>query len=94
MQEVVIEYASGVLKKAMDLAALRGKSKPPLKGTGAVTAEDVLTVVKTDSKKVDRVKELFDMQKEIKEMRAVTDTREDKLDVDALKSLAKEIDST
>jgi hypothetical protein len=76
----------------MDIASTRGKAKPPLKGIGAVTAEDILTVVQKDRKKVDRVKELFDMQKEIREMRAVTDTREDMLDVDALKSLAKEIE--
>lgn len=93
MQELVIEYANGVLLKAMDIASTRGKAKPPLKGIGAVTAEDILAVVQKDRKKVDRVKDLFDMQKEIREMRAVTDTREDMLDVDALKSLAKEIEN-
>lgn len=85
-QEIVIDYASGVLRKSMDLASLRGKSRPPLKGIGAVTAEDVMAVVRRDPKKYERVRELFDLQKELREARAGFDQ-----DEEALKKLAEEV---
>ncbi len=92
LQEIVIEYASGVLRKSLDLSSLRGKSKPPLKGVGAVTAEDIMAVVKKDPKKYERVKELFELQKELKEARA-TFENPDGLDAEALASLAKDADA-
>ena len=70
----------------MDIATLRGKAKPPLKGVGAVTAEDVMAVVRRDPKKYERVRELFDMQRELKEARAGFEMHEAK-DAEALKIL-------
>ena len=93
-QEIVIEYASGVLRKSMDLASLRGKSKPPLKGVGAVTAEDIMSIVKKDPKKFERVKELFELQKELKEARATFEVPDGLGDTEALASLAKDVDDS
>lgn len=93
-QEIVIEYASGVLRKSLDLASLRGKSKPPLKGVGAVTAEDIIAIVKKDPKKFERVKELFELQKELKEARATFEVPDGLGDTEALASLAKDVDDT
>ena len=90
-QEIVIEYSTGVLRKAMDLATLRGKSKPPLKGVGAVTAEDIMAVVRRDPKKYDRVKELLELQKELKLARTVIDSANTR-DVEALMNLVKEVE--
>ena len=90
----MIEYANGVLKKSLDIASLRGKTKPPLKGIGSVAAEDIMSVVKRDPKKYERVRELFDLQKEIKEARAGFEIPDGLGDTDALKSLATEVDDT
>lgn len=91
MQEIVIEYASGVLRKSLDLASLRGKAKPPLKGIGAVTAEDIMVIVKKDPKKYERVKELFELQRELKEARATFEVPDGLGDTEALASLAKDV---
>ncbi|KAG7670819.1 hypothetical protein Ndes2526B_g01427 [Nannochloris sp. 'desiccata'] len=91
VEEIVIEYASGVFRKSLNLASLRGKSKPPLKGVGAVTAEDIMAIVKKDPKKFERVKELFELQKELKEARATFEIP-DGLDTEALASLSKDVE--
>jgi hypothetical protein len=84
----VIDYASGVLRKSMDLASLRGKSRPPLKGIGAVVAEDVMSMVRRDPKKHERLKELFEVQKELRIARAGFDQ-----DEEALRRLAEDVDA-
>ena len=66
MQEIVIEYASGVLKQALELSAQRGRVKAGGKALGPPTADDVLTVIRNDPRKSQRVEELLIMQKEIK----------------------------
>ena len=66
MQEIAIEYATGVLKSALDLTSQRGRLKAGGKPLGPPTADDILAVVRKDPKKALRVKELLIMQKEIK----------------------------
>jgi Transcription initiation factor IID, 18kD subunit len=62
-----------------------------LKGIGAVTAEDIMAIVKKDPKKFERVKELFELQKELKEARATFEVPDGLLDTEALASLAKDV---
>lgn len=66
MQDIVIEYSSGVLQKALDISSRRGKLKSGGKPTGPPTAEDILSVIAKDPKKSLRVKELLTLQQEIK----------------------------
>eukprot|EP00890_Picochlorum_soloecismus_P002856 jgi/Picsp_1/3571/NSC_06408-R1_spermatogenesis-associated protein 20-like len=66
VEEIVIEYASGVLKQALELSAQRGRVKAGGKALGPPTADDVLMVIRKDPRKSQRVEELLIMQKEIK----------------------------
>lgn len=81
----MILYSTGVLKKALDLSAQRGRVRPGGKATGPPTADDILAIVRKDLRKSQRVEELLIMQKEIK---MTTDHLEGKDE----ESLAKMVD--
>ncbi|PSC70449.1 transcription initiation factor TFIID subunit 13-like [Micractinium conductrix] len=75
VEDVVLDYATTLLHKAMDSAAVRGKlRRPGAPGAGAaVGPEDILFLVRKDHKKYARAKELLIMDEEIKKARQVAD---------------------
>lgn len=79
LEELVIAYASGVLQESLDLASRRGLVKSNGKALGPPTAEDVMTVVRRDGKKSNRVEELLIMQREIKVIQEMEKTDEESL---------------
>lgn len=79
LEELVIAYASGVLQESLDLASRRGRVKSNGKALGPPTAEDVMTVVRRDGKKSNRVEELLIMQREIKVIQEMEKTDEESL---------------
>ncbi|WPT12988.1 Transcription initiation factor TFIID subunit 13 [Picochlorum sp. SENEW3] len=79
LEELVIAYASGVLQESLDLASRRGRVKSNGKPLGPPTAEDVMTVVRRDGKKSNRVEELLIMQREIKVIQEMEKTDEESL---------------
>lgn len=70
LQDLVIDYASGILKKALDVASLRSRSA--VKAT--VSDADILTVVKQDPKKYDRLLELQRLKEELENTRQIDGT--------------------
>lgn len=80
LQAIVIEYASGVLRKALDRGSQRGRLKAGGKPTGPPPVDDILAVVRSDSKKALRVKELLSMQNYVRDaLRALEDKPEEAL---------------
>ncbi|KAL4448273.1 hypothetical protein ABPG75_005492 [Micractinium tetrahymenae] len=75
VEDIVLDYATTLLHKAMDSAALRGKlRRPGAPGAGAaVAAEDILFLVRKDPKKYARAKELLIMDEEIKKAKQLVD---------------------
>ncbi|KAL4421814.1 hypothetical protein ABPG77_001603 [Micractinium sp. CCAP 211/92] len=75
VEDIVLDYATTLLHKAMDSAALRGKlRRPGAPGAGAaVGAEDILFLVRKDPKKYARAKELLIMDEEIKKAKQLVD---------------------
>ncbi|PRW45152.1 spermatogenesis-associated 20 [Chlorella sorokiniana] len=78
VEDIVLDYAGTLMRKAMDSAAQRGKlRKPQQPGAGtAVGAEDVLFLVRKDPKKYARAKELLIMDEEIRKARQVVEDEE------------------
>lgn len=80
VEDAVVSYAVRVLTSALNLAKQRGRVKASTgKPMGPPTAEDVITVVRKDSRKVRRVEELLIMQKEIKIIQDMEKTDEEAL---------------
>jgi hypothetical protein len=76
----VIDYAQGILQAALELNAKRGRVKASNgKPLGVPSAEDIMTVVRHDGRKVQRVEELLIMQKEIKIIQEMEKTDEESL---------------
>jgi hypothetical protein len=80
VEDAVVAYSVQVLTSALHLAKQRGRVKASTgKPMGPPTAEDVMTVVRKDSRKVRRVEELLIMQKEIKIIQDMEKTDEEAL---------------
>ena len=80
VEDAVVAYSVYVLTCALNLARQRGRIKASTgKPMGPPTAEDVMTVVRKDSRKVRRVEELLIMQKEIKIIQDMEKTDEEAL---------------
>ena len=65
MQDIVIDYCSSLMQKAVDQASLRGNK---------LQAEDILFLMRKDPRKFARCKELLTMNEEIKQARKVQST--------------------
>lgn len=78
VEDIVLDYASTLMRKAMDSAAQRGKLRGVrMAGAGtAVGAEDVLFLVRKDPRKYARAKELLIMDEEIRKARQVVEDEE------------------
>uniref|UniRef100_A0AAD5DV64 Transcription initiation factor TFIID subunit 13 n=1 Tax=Chlorella ohadii TaxID=2649997 RepID=A0AAD5DV64_9CHLO len=78
VEDIVLDYASTLMRKAMDSAAERGKlRKPNAPGAGtAIGAEDVLFLVRKDPRKYARAKELLIMDEEIRKARQLVEDEE------------------
>lgn len=70
LQDMVIDYASGILRKALDVATLRSRSAVK----ASVSDADILTVVKQDPKKYDRLLELQRLKEELENTRQIDGT--------------------
>ena len=66
VEDALVSYSVDILKSALDLSKQRGRRRSTGKPTGPPTAEDVVTVVRKDARKVKRIEELLIMQQEIK----------------------------
>ncbi len=66
VEDALVSYSVEILKAALDLSKQRGRMRSTGKPTGPPTAEDVVTVVRKDPRKVKRIEELMIMQQEIK----------------------------
>lgn len=79
MQDIVIEYASGVLRSALDISTRRGRVNAAGKPTGAPTADDIVAVVRKDHKKTLRAKELLYLVRDIEAQSRKLDTSKEEL---------------
>ena len=66
VEDALVSYSVEILKAALDLSKQRGRIRSTGKPTGPPTAEDIVTVVRKDPRKVKRIEELMIMQQEIK----------------------------
>jgi hypothetical protein len=66
VEDALVSYSVEILKAALDLSKQRGRMRSTGKPTGPPTAEDIVTVVRKDPRKVKRIEELMIMQQEIK----------------------------
>lgn len=75
----MIEYSSGLLRMAVDLAAARGRVRPSARGPpgAAATAEDVAALVRRDPRKSARIKELLELAPLLKKARFMDEEAED-----------------
>ncbi|KAL6777610.1 hypothetical protein ACKKBG_A14940 [Auxenochlorella protothecoides x Auxenochlorella symbiontica] len=75
VEDIVLEYTTRLLGRAVDSAAARGRVKPGSKSSVpvAIGPEDILFLVRKDSKKFARVRELLVMQEEIKKAKSIVD---------------------
>lgn len=69
MEDILIEYITDLVHKSQNVASRRGK----------LTTEDVMFLVRKDSRKFARVKELLAMNEELKRARKAFDLDEEKL---------------
>lgn len=69
MEDILIDYITDMVHKSQNVASRRGK----------LTTEDVMFLVRKDSRKFARVKELLAMNEELKRARKAFDLDEEKL---------------
>ena len=69
MEDIMIDYITDLVHKSQSVASRRGK----------LTTEDVMFLVRKDSRKFARVKELLAMNEELKRARKAFDLDEEKL---------------
>jgi len=69
MEDILIDYVTDLVHKSQNVASRRGK----------LTTEDVMFLVRKDSRKFARVKELLAMNEELKRARKAFDLDEEKL---------------
>jgi transcription initiation factor TFIID subunit 13 len=77
VEDALVGYSVDILKSALDLSKQRGRIRSTGRPTGPPTAEDILTVVRKDPRKVARVEELLIMQQEIKVAQDSIEKQED-----------------
>ncbi|KAG6546983.1 hypothetical protein Mapa_011599 [Marchantia paleacea] len=69
VEDILLEYITEMIHKAQDVASKRGK----------LTTEDIMFLVRKDSRKFARVKELLAMNEELKRARKAFEVDEEKL---------------
>ncbi|BBM98656.1 transcription initiation factor TFIID subunit 13 [Marchantia polymorpha subsp. ruderalis] len=69
VEDILLEYITEMVHKAQDVASKRGK----------LTTEDIMFLVRKDSRKFARVKELLAMNEELKRARKAFEVDEEKL---------------
>eukprot|EP00887_Chlorella_sp_A99_P004264 scaffold15.g4264.t1 len=75
VEDCVIEYATGLMQRAMDSAAARGRLKGGPQRGASVGPEDILFLVRKEPKKYGRVKELLILAEELKDARRMVDVQ-------------------
>lgn len=81
VEDCVIEYATGLMQRAMDSAAARGRLKGGPQRGASVGPEDILFLVRKEPKKYGRVKELLILAEELKDARRMVDVQAEALAV-------------
>ena len=77
VEDIVIEYATGLLHRAVDAAAERGRVRVGGRlAPGALAPEDLLALVRGDRRKAGRAAELLEMQGDMLRARQVFDPRD------------------
>ncbi|KAH7446721.1 hypothetical protein KP509_01G070500 [Ceratopteris richardii] len=69
VEDIMVDYVTEMVHKAQDIASRRGK----------LTTEDLMFLVRKDSRKFARVKELLAMNEELKRARKAFEVDEEKL---------------
>eukprot|EP00250_Pteridium_aquilinum_P001462 c11652_g1_i2 orf=136-561(+) len=69
VEDILVDYVTDMVHKAQDIASRRGK----------LTTEDLVFLVRKDSRKFARVKELLAMNEELKRARKAFEVDEEKL---------------
>ncbi|KAL3702300.1 hypothetical protein R1sor_020322 [Riccia sorocarpa] len=69
VEDILLEYITEMIHKAQEVASKRGK----------LTTEDIMFLVRKDSRKFARVKELLAMNEELKKARKAFEVDEEKL---------------
>ena len=77
VEDALVSYSVDILRSALDLSKQRGRIRSTGRPTGPPTAEDIVTVVRKDPRKVARVEELLIMQQEIKVAHDTIERQED-----------------
>lgn len=74
VEDILIDYLSNILHKALDASAQRGRIKPGQKApANALNVDDILHIVRRDPKKYARVQELLLLQEEIKKAKQIVE---------------------
>jgi hypothetical protein len=77
VEDALVSYSAEILKSALELSRQRGRVRSTGKPSGPPLAEDVVTVVRKDPRKVKRIEELLIMQQEIKVAQDTIEKQED-----------------
>ncbi|CAM6120138.1 unnamed protein product [Calypogeia fissa] len=72
MEDILLDYITDMIHKAQEVASRRGK----------LTTEDIMFLVRKDSRKFARVKELLAMNEELKRARKAFEVDEEKFALD------------